>query len=64
MKEIILVDDFSDIKDLHKDVSNYLKDNKLDKVKLLKTQLREGLIRARIFGARQALGKVSIFVRI
>lgn len=58
LKEIVLVDDFSDIKNLHSEIESYLKENKLDKVKLLKTQQREGLIRARMFGARHSQGDV------
>ncbi|XP_066251295.1 polypeptide N-acetylgalactosaminyltransferase 35A-like isoform X1 [Euwallacea similis] len=62
LKEVVLVDDFSDIKNLHKDLEKYLKDNKLDKIKLIKTKQREGLIRARIFGAQHAYGDVLIFL--
>lgn len=58
LKEIVLVDDFSDIENLHSEMESYLKENKLDKVKLLKTQQREGLIRARMFGARHSQGDV------
>lgn len=58
LKEIVLVDDFSDIENLHSEIESYLKENKLDKVKLLKTQQREGLIRARMFGARHSQGDV------
>ncbi|XP_050309603.1 polypeptide N-acetylgalactosaminyltransferase 35A-like [Anthonomus grandis grandis] len=62
LNEIILVNDFSDIKDLHENLENYINKQKLDKVKLVKTDAREGLIRARIFGARQAKGQVLIFL--
>lgn len=58
LKEIVLVDDFSDIENLHSEIESYMKENKLDKVKLLKTQQREGLIRARMFGARHSQGDV------
>lgn len=58
LKEIVLVDDFSDIENLHSEIESYLKENKLTKVKLLKTKQREGLIRARIFGARHSQGDV------
>lgn len=61
--EIILVDDFSDLKNLHSDIKEYLQSNNIEsKVKLLKTERREGLIRARIFGAQRAKGKVLIFL--
>lgn len=101
LKEIILVDDYSDIAGLHEDVQSavdiindrmrredemletnnvdvenivdYINDdnNVVDKktternkngfsVRLLKTSKREGLIRARLFGAENSVGEVSI----
>lgn len=100
LKEIILVDDFSDIEGLHarvqkavnglnnrmrrdddmletnnidvENVVDYINDdNVADKrtteknrdglnIRLLKTKQREGLIRARIFGAENSVGEVSI----
>lgn len=59
LSEIILVDDYSDLKDLHEDVNKYIEEN-FNKVKLVRTEKREGLIRARMFGARKAVGDVSI----
>lgn len=61
LKEIMLIDDFSDIKNLHSDLKTYIANNFNGLVKLYKTERREGLIRARIFGARKATGDVCIF---
>lgn len=58
LKEIILVNDYSDLVGLHHNVSNYISTNLTDKVKLFKTRKRLGLIRARMFGARKASGEV------
>ncbi|CAB3225240.1 unnamed protein product [Arctia plantaginis] len=103
LKEIILVDDFSDIAGLHENVQSavneindkmrreeemietnnldvenvvdYINDdnNVVDKktternkngfnVRLLKTAKREGLIRARLFGAENSVGEVLVFL--
>ncbi|KAL0276844.1 UNVERIFIED_CONTAM: hypothetical protein PYX00_004322 [Menopon gallinae] len=62
LKEIILVNDFSDSVDLHRNVSDYVTSHLKDKVKLYKTKKRLGLIRARMFGARKASGKVLVFL--
>ncbi|XP_060517325.1 polypeptide N-acetylgalactosaminyltransferase 35A-like isoform X2 [Cylas formicarius] len=62
LHEIILIDDFSDLPKLHQDLQQYLSKNKLEKVKLYKTERREGLIRARIFGSHKASGEVLVFL--
>lgn len=62
LNEIILVDDYSDLITLHSDVERYISQNFDDKVKLYKTDRREGLIRARIFGADKASGDVLVFL--
>ncbi|KAJ8961296.1 hypothetical protein NQ318_008982 [Aromia moschata] len=62
LEEILLIDDQSDIPNLHEDIDDYLKKNNMSKVKLLKPETREGLIRARLFGARRAQGKVLVFL--
>ncbi|KAJ8973185.1 hypothetical protein NQ317_009126 [Molorchus minor] len=62
LKEVLLVDDQSDIPELHEAVEVHIKQNFLDKVKLFKPEKREGLIRARLFGARRAKGQVLIFL--
>lgn len=60
LEEIILVDDMSDLDHLHDDIQNYLNENSLEKVKLIVTDRREGLIRARLVGARKAQGEVNL----
>ncbi|CAG9862920.1 unnamed protein product [Phyllotreta striolata] len=62
LEEIILIDDESDIEYLHSNISDYILKEKLNQVKLYKTERREGLIRARIFGARKASGQVLLFL--
>lgn len=61
LHEIILIDDYSDMITLHSDVERYISQNMEDKVKLFKTDRREGLIRARIFGADKATGEVCVY---
>ncbi|XP_043498120.1 polypeptide N-acetylgalactosaminyltransferase 35A isoform X1 [Polistes fuscatus] len=61
LHEIILVNDYSESDMLHEQIKRYI--NKFNgKVKLFKTEKREGLIRARMFGARKATGNVLIFL--
>ena len=62
LHEIILVNDHSDSETLHKKVSEYVQSNLIKKVKYFKLEKREGLIRARIFGAKQASGEVLVFL--
>lgn len=58
LKEIILINDHSDIEHLQEDLEGYFKNNFKNIVKLYKTDKREGLIRARIIGAHKATGQV------
>ncbi|CAF0916464.1 unnamed protein product [Adineta ricciae] len=60
LKEVIVVDDFSDREYLHKMLEDDIKPMK--KVKLLRTQKREGLIRARLKGAYAATGQALVFL--
>lgn len=63
LHEIILINDYSDSKKLHDDVNNYIKKNFNDnKIKLYNTNKREGLIRAKIYGANKATGNVLVFL--
>ncbi|CAI5449296.1 unnamed protein product [Caenorhabditis angaria] len=63
LKEIILVDDFSEKAALLKPLEDFLKANRIDHlVKVLRTKKREGLIRARQLGAENAVGEVLIFL--
>ncbi|KAK2564992.1 Polypeptide N-acetylgalactosaminyltransferase 11 [Acropora cervicornis] len=59
--EIILVDDYSTLKELKGKLQNYV-DASLDKVKLVRTQQREGLIRGRMLGAKHATGEILVFL--
>ncbi len=60
LKEVILVDDFSDFPHLGTPLQEYV--DKLDRVKLIRNTKREGLIRARLKGAAVAKGEVLIFL--
>ncbi|XP_018320488.1 polypeptide N-acetylgalactosaminyltransferase 35A isoform X2 [Agrilus planipennis] len=62
LKEIILVDDFSDIPNLQYNVSSAIEKEFSGKVLLYRTERREGLIRARLHGARKATGEVIVFL--
>jgi len=62
LHEIILVNDYSDSDALHEKIRMYIKNNFDSRVQLFKMQKREGLIRARVFGARKATGDVLIFL--
>ncbi|RZC32985.1 polypeptide N-acetylgalactosaminyltransferase 35A [Asbolus verrucosus] len=62
LKEILLVDDYSDLDHLHADLKSYIEKNFDNRVKLLRTEKREGLIRARLFGAHRSKGEVLIFL--
>lgn len=62
LHEIILVNDYSDSDTLHEKIKVYIKNNFDSKVQFFKTDKREGLIRARVFGARKATGDVLIFL--
>lgn len=62
LHEIILVNDYSDSDELHVQVKKYVETNFDKKVQLYKTDKREGLIRARMFGAKKASGDVLIFL--
>lgn len=62
LHEIILVNDYSDSESLHGELTKYINEKFDGRVKLYKTEKREGLIRARIFGARRASGQVLVFL--
>ncbi|KAF7988168.1 hypothetical protein HCN44_007662 [Aphidius gifuensis] len=63
LHEIILINDYSDSQQLHDDVKDYIDKNYHNgKIKLYKTNKREGLIRAKIFGAKKATGNVLVFL--
>lgn len=53
LEELILIDDFSDKPHLNEQLEEYLPIVS-SKIKLVRTEKREGLIRARLIGAEQA----------
>ncbi|KAK6166779.1 hypothetical protein SNE40_023401 [Patella caerulea] len=60
IKEIILVDDFSDMDHLKKPLQEYTE--KLGKVKIVRAKKREGLIRARLLGFAAATADTVTFL--
>ncbi|KAK5977943.1 Polypeptide N-acetylgalactosaminyltransferase [Trichostrongylus colubriformis] len=60
LKEIILVDDFSDMAHTKEPLARYM--SQFPKVKILRMEKREGLIRARLRGAAVAEGKVLTYL--
>ncbi|CAJ1081592.1 polypeptide N-acetylgalactosaminyltransferase 11 [Xyrichtys novacula] len=62
LHEIILVDDHSELEELKGDLDRYLKEELHDKVKVVRNQKREGLIRGRMIGASHATGEVLVFL--
>ncbi|CAH2283740.1 polypeptide N-acetylgalactosaminyltransferase 4 [Pelobates cultripes] len=60
LKEIILVDDFSDKVYLKTQLETYI--SSLERVRLIRTNKREGLVRARLIGATYAIGDVLTFL--
>lgn len=63
MHEIILVDDASTYENLKKELEDYLALEMFQgKVKLYRNEKREGLIRARMIGARKVEAEVIVFL--
>lgn len=64
LTEIVLVDDFSDLDDLKagNQLEQEIKALKTNKIRLIRNEKREGLIRSRVFGARQSTGNVLLFL--
>lgn len=60
LHEIVLCDDFSVKEHLKDKLENYIKD--YPKVKLVRTKQREGLIRARVYGADHSTGEILLFL--
>lgn len=60
LKEIILVDDFSDRVYLKTQLEDYI--SNIQRVRLIRTNKREGLVRARLIGATYAIGDVLTFL--
>lgn len=61
LKEVLLVDDFSDKENLKGDLESYI-DRFDGKVRLIRNTQREGLIRTRSRGAKEATGEVIVFL--
>lgn len=61
LKEILLVDDFSDKENLKGDLENYIEQFN-GKVRLIRNTQREGLIRTRSRGAQEATGEVIVYL--
>uniref|UniRef100_UPI003AAD19A4 polypeptide N-acetylgalactosaminyltransferase 11 n=1 Tax=Centroberyx gerrardi TaxID=166262 RepID=UPI003AAD19A4 len=62
LHEIILVDDYSELEDLKEDLERYVREDLKGKVRLVRNQKREGLIRGRMIGASHATGEVLVFL--
>ncbi|KAG9276774.1 polypeptide N-acetylgalactosaminyltransferase 11 [Astyanax mexicanus] len=62
LHEIILVDDHSELEDLKEDLDVYMQKNLPGKVKLVRNEKREGLIRGRMIGASHTTGEVLVFL--
>ncbi|KAK3852462.1 hypothetical protein Pcinc_040953 [Petrolisthes cinctipes] len=62
LKEIVLVDDFSDRAELGEKLDLYIKYRLPPLVKLVRLKERHGLIRARLQGAKTSTGDVLIFL--
>lgn len=60
LSEIILVDDYSDMPHLKQQLTDYMK--QYPKVRVVRASKREGLIRARLLGARFAKGPVLTYL--
>lgn len=61
LKEIVLVDDFSDKDHLKGNLEDYIRQFG-KKVRLVRNKQREGLIRSRTFGAQYSKGEVVLFL--
>lgn len=62
LHEIILVDDKSELADLKNPLDEYTQNNLPSKVKVVRNEQREGLIRGRMIGASHATGEVLVFL--
>lgn len=62
LKEILLIDDFSDRVELQGKLERYIETQLPSIVRLVRLKERQGLIRARLAGAKEATGEVIIFL--
>ncbi|XP_018324693.1 N-acetylgalactosaminyltransferase 7 [Agrilus planipennis] len=61
LEEVLLVDDYSDKENLKSDLDNYIEQFN-GKVRLIRNTEREGLIRTRSRGAKEAKGEVIVYL--
>ncbi|KAK2723231.1 polypeptide N-acetylgalactosaminyltransferase 11-like [Artemia franciscana] len=62
LKEVIIVDDNSDDRETYENIRNFVAHNYPKKFKVYRTPQHEGLIRARLYGAKIASAKVILFL--
>ncbi|XP_075162746.1 N-acetylgalactosaminyltransferase 6-like [Haematobia irritans] len=62
LEEIILVNDASEPKETDQSLYSYIKANFAQKIRIVHLKQRNGLIRARLQGARRAKGEVLVFL--
>jgi polypeptide N-acetylgalactosaminyltransferase len=62
LHEIVLVNDKSTFPELYENLRTYIQNVFSSKVKLIENQERQGLIKARMTGAKAATGEVIIFL--
>uniref|UniRef100_V5H3Z4 Polypeptide N-acetylgalactosaminyltransferase n=2 Tax=Ixodes ricinus TaxID=34613 RepID=V5H3Z4_IXORI len=63
LKEVVLVDDYSDKENLKGELETYIARNfPAGLVRLLRNEERQGLIRSRSYGAEQSVGDVVLFL--
>ncbi|XP_070490427.1 putative polypeptide N-acetylgalactosaminyltransferase 9 [Chironomus tepperi] len=62
IKEILLVDDYSDMPHLKAQLDDYVKESEFEKIRVLRNAKREGLIRARNRGAKYAKANILVFL--
>ncbi|CAF1565944.1 unnamed protein product [Adineta steineri] len=62
LKEVILVDDQSDIEEMGQRLDDYCEEHFGDLVRVLRAPVRFGLIKAKNYGAKNATGDVVIFL--
>uniref|UniRef100_A0A8D3AH57 Polypeptide N-acetylgalactosaminyltransferase n=1 Tax=Scophthalmus maximus TaxID=52904 RepID=A0A8D3AH57_SCOMX len=62
LHEVILVDDHSELDELKDDLDRYVGAELQGKVRVVRNQRREGLIRGRMIGASHATGEVLVFL--
>jgi len=62
LKEVILVDDQSDLEELKKPLDDYCEEHFGEIVKILRPPTRLGLIAAKNYGGRHAVGDVVVFL--